>query len=182
MVPRGKVANIRCVLYVSPEAFFALDTDRARRNVGGVIGRLNSALPDKSFICVGPGRWGSLNTDLGVYVCYSDICNTAALVEVSGEGIGQAPEPSLGTHFFQDLMEAQIYPLAINLDEPDAFFKREFFYETANRIANWIDCEPGFSEVIRLVDVADYRPGHHLELVMDDEAGQAVMYLSPDER
>jgi hypothetical protein len=28
--------------------------------------------------------------------------------------------------------------------------------------------------------VADYRPGYHIILAMDDEAGQAVAYLSPD--
>ncbi len=182
MVPRGQVANIRHVLFVPPEAYYALDADQARKNSGGVIGRLNSALPDKSFICVGPGRWGSLNTDLGVYVCYSDICNTAALVEVSGKGIGMAPEPSLGTHFFQDLMEAQIYPLAVNLDEPNAIFKRTFFYETPNRMAERIKCDESYSRVIRLIDVADYRPRHHMELMMDDEAGLAVAYLIPDEQ
>jgi hypothetical protein len=180
MVPRGQVIDIRHVLFVPHEAYYTLGTDQARKNVGGVIGRLNSALPDKSFICVGPGRWGSLNTDLGVYVCYSDICNTAALVEVSGKGIGMAPEPSLGTHFFQDLMEAQIYPLAVNLDEPNAIFKREFFYETPNRLAERIKCDESYSQAIRLIDVADYRPGHHLELAMDDEQGLAVAYFTPD--
>jgi Pyruvate phosphate dikinase, AMP/ATP-binding domain len=182
MVPQGHVANIRHVLFITPEAYYALDSDRARKNVGGVIGRLNTALPEKSFICVGPGRWGSLNTDLGVYVCYSDICNSGALVELSGKGVGLAPEPSLGTHFFQDLMEAQIYPLAVNLDEPDAIFQHGFFYETPNHLLDWANCDQSYCQVVRLIDVADYRPGHHLELAMDDEAGLAVAYLSPDER
>ena len=101
----------------------------ARKDLRQVISQLNTALPEKSFICVGPGRWGSENTDLGVYVIYSDISHTGALVEVSGKGIGVAPEPSLGTHFFQDLMEAQIFPLAVNLDEagcrlPPRFLRR----------------------------------------------------------
>jgi hypothetical protein len=182
MVPRGHVANIQHFLFVSPEAYYALDSAQARKNVGEVIGRMNAALPEKSFICVGPGRWGSLNTDLGVYVCYSDICNTAALVEVSGKGIGLAPEPSLGTHFFQDLMEAQIYPLSVNLDEPDAILNRQFFYETPNRMKEWIKCDESSCQSVRLIDAADIRPGHHVELAMDDETGLAVAYLSPDER
>jgi hypothetical protein len=147
-----------------------------------MISRLNTALPEKSFICVGPGRWGSLNTDLGVYVCYSDICYSRALVELSGKGVGVAPEPSLGTHFFQDLMEAQIYSLAINLDAPDAIFQHGFFYETPNHLVEWAKCDQSYCQVVRLIDVADYRPGHHLELAMDDEAGLAVAYLSPDDR
>ncbi|MBN2148519.1 MAG: hypothetical protein JW726_14120, partial [Anaerolineales bacterium] len=133
-----------------------------------------------SFICVGPGRWGSLNTDLGVYVCYSDICHTGALVEISGKGVGVAPEPSLGTHFFQDLMEAQIFPLAVNLDESGVSFRRDFFYDSPNSITNWIKCTEATCQAIRLITVSDYRPGCHLDLAMDDEASLAMAYLSPD--
>ncbi len=58
---------------------------------------------------------------LGIYVNYSDIYNAKALVEITGKGRGAVPEPSLGTHFFQDLLEAQIYPLAVNLDDERAY-------------------------------------------------------------
>jgi hypothetical protein len=180
MVPRGLVANVRYVLFVPPELYFALETTEARKDLGGVISRLNATLPEKSFLCVGPGRWGSLNTDLGVYVCYSDICHAGALVEVSGKGVGVAPEPSLGTHFFQDLMEAQIFPLAVNLDEPEAVFRRDFFYDSPNCIAEWISCTEASCQAVRLIAVADYRQGYHIDLAMDDEAGLAVAYLSPD--
>jgi hypothetical protein len=180
MVPNGMVENIRHVLFVTPEAYFALETDRERKDLGGVISQVNAILPEKSFICVGPGRWGSLNTDLGVYVCYSDICNTGALVELSGQGVGTAPEPSLGTHFFQDLMEAQIFPLAVNLDEPESSFCREFFYDTPNCLMQWVKCPQAAGKAIRLIAVADYRPGFHLDLAMDDEAGLAVAYLAAD--
>jgi hypothetical protein len=181
MVPRGQLENIRHILFVPPEAYYSLETEKARKELGAVISKLNAALPEKSFICVGPGRWGSLNTDLGVYVCYSDICRSGALVEVSGKGVGVAPEPSLGTHFFQDLMEAQIFPLAVNFDEPETTFKRNFFYDTPNSIGKWISDNEESSRVVRLIAVADYRLGYHLNLAMDDEAGQAVAYFSPDE-
>jgi hypothetical protein len=181
MVPRGQIEDIRHVLFVPPETYFSLDTAKARKDIGGVISKINAALPEKSFICVGPGRWGSLNTDLGVYVCYSDISRTGALVEVSGKGVGIAPEPSLGTHFFQDLMEAQIFPLAINLDEAETTFNRNFFYNSPNCISEWISCSEDSYKAVRLISVADYRLGYHLNLSMDDEAGLAVAYLSPDE-
>jgi hypothetical protein len=180
MVPRGQLENIRHILFVPPETYYSLETDKARKDLGAVISKLNAVLPEKSFICVGPGRWGSLNTDLGVYVCYSDICHTGALVEVSGKGVGVAPEPSLGTHFFQDLMEAQIFPLALNLDEPETTLNRDFFYNTPNSIGNWISCYEETYRTVRLIAVADYRSGFHLNLAMDDEAGQAVAYLFPD--
>ena len=62
-------------------------------------------------------------------------------MELAGQGIGPAPEPSLGTHFFQDLLESQIYPLAIYLEDETSIFNREFFYNTPNHVTEIIDVE-----------------------------------------
>jgi len=180
MVPQGYAANIRYILYVPPEEYYALPTAAARMELGRVIGRLNSILGAKSFLCVGPGRWGTLNPDLGVFVSYSDIFNAAALVELSGRGIGPAPEPSLGTHFFQDLMEAQIYPLAIYLDRDDVAFNRDFFNTTPCCLKEFLPVDSPEIKGLRMLDIHAYRPGFHLDLVMDDEQGQAVAYLAKD--
>jgi len=112
-----------------------------------------------------------------VHVAYSDIYNTRALIELCGEAIGTLPEPSFGTHFFQDLMEAHIYPLAIFLDDEQTIFKRDFFYQTPNRLADFIQSDPTLAQALRLIAVEDYRPHHHLDLVMDGEQGRAVAYL-----
>ena len=37
----------------------------------------------ETFICVGPGRWGTSTPNLGVYVAYGDIYRTRALVELT---------------------------------------------------------------------------------------------------
>jgi hypothetical protein len=146
-----------------------------------MVSALNSKLAGKTFITIGPGRWGTVNPDLGVPINYGDIYNTRALVEVSGHGIGPAPEPSFGTHFFQDLVEANIYPLAIYLDDPDVQLNRAFFYDTPNQLEDVLPHATDCANTLRLVEVSSYRPDHHLELVMDDEKGQAVAYLVPDE-
>ena len=181
MVPQGAVSHIRRVLFVTPEGYFQLPTQAARSELRKVIARLNRALDSKSFICVGPGRWGTVNPDLGVFVSYSDINHAAALVELSGKGAGVAPEPSLGTHFFQDLMEADIYPLAVYLGEKGAAFNRKFFYETPNRIREFVEVDAGLEACLRVIDVADFRPGCHLDLLMDDEKGQAIAFCVPDQ-
>jgi pyruvate,water dikinase len=115
---------------------------------------------------------------LGVYVSYADIHNAAALVEVSGEEIGTAPEASLGTHFFQDLMEAQIYPLALSLNDKNVRFNREFFYNSPNSIERFLTIDADMAECINLIEVNAACPGHHLELIMDDEKGEAVAFLA----
>ena len=180
LVPQGYLSNIRFVIFVAPEPYYSLPTVMARNEIGRVVSRLNSILTEKSFICVGPGRWGTENTDLGVYVGYSDICNAGALVELAGQGIGAAPEPSLGTHFFQDLMEAQIFPVSVPIDRAGTVFNRDFFYETPNKLPGLVETPENIANCLRLIDVASYRPGHHLELIMDGEKGEAVAFLRPD--
>lgn len=180
MAPPGRVSGIRYVLFVSPECYFALPTDQARIALCRAIGRLNAALKGESFICVGPGRWGTSNPDLGVRIGYADIYNTRALVELAGLGYGAEPEASFGTHFFQDLVESKIYPLAIYMDDEDAVFDRKFFYHTPNRLDRFLPQETGWADCLRLIEVTSFRPGCHLELVMDDEETRAVAYLEPD--
>ena len=130
---------------------------------------------------MGPGRWGSSNSDLGVPIDYGDVYHTRALVELAGQGIGAAPEPSLGTHFFQDMMEAQIYPLAIVLDDPQTIYNHEFFYDLPNHARDWIQVDESVADCLRLVKVSDYRPGFHMAVVMSDEKGQALAYLEKDQ-
>jgi hypothetical protein len=181
MIPEGRVDQIGYVVFVSPEGYFDLPSEAARAEVGHAISRLNAALAEETFICVGPGRWGTRNSDLGVFIGYSDIYNTRALVELAGQGIGVLPEPSFGTHFFQDLVEANIYPLAVFLDDPGVVFNRDFFYKTRNHLSKFIKIDKGIKDCLRLIKVTHFRKGHHMELVMDDELGRAVAFLTPEQ-
>ncbi len=179
MAPRGRLEHIDYVMFISPEGYFALPTPAARANLIQAISKLNKALEGRAFISVGPGRWGTSNPDLGIHIGYGDVYNTRALIELAGKGIGEAPEASFGTHFFQDLVESQIYPLAIYLDDPDVVLKRSFFYDTPNHAAEFLTGDPPIPECLRLIKVDDFRPGHHLEIVMDDEeAGRTVAFLA----
>jgi hypothetical protein len=127
---------------------------------------------------VGPGRWGTSTPDLGVHVTYSDIYNSHALVELAGEEVGASPEPSFGTHFFQDLMEADIYPLGVFLDDEKTIFKRDLFYDTPNRLKEFIPVDnPRVINALRLIAVSDYRRNHHLDLIMDAQKSYAVAFL-----
>ena len=67
MVPQGYIPDIRYVLFVDPQAYYALDTAASAGKVARLVGRFNTALAGQSFICVGPGRWGTANPDLGVH-------------------------------------------------------------------------------------------------------------------
>jgi hypothetical protein len=181
VAPHGQVRDIRYVLFVPPEGYFALPSTEERTELTRAIGQLNKLVEGETFICVGPGRWGTVNPDLGVRVNYADIYNTRALVEISGEGVGSAPEPSYGTHFFQDLIESQIFPLAVHLDDEDTVFNRSFFYETPNSLIKWAPELKALQGSLRFLAVDDYARDHVLELIMDSNAGLVVAYLREEE-
>jgi hypothetical protein len=179
MVPRGAVYGIRYVLFVTPEGYFSLDP-ASRARLERAIGTLNTALKDETFICIGPGRWGTSTPDLGVAIRYGDIYHTRALVELTSAGVSRDLEPSFGTHFFQDLMEAHIYPLALRLGESGTAFNRDFFYTSPNRLADFLPADEALLASLHLIRVDDFRAGHSLSLVMDDSQNRAVAFLQPD--
>jgi hypothetical protein len=176
MVPQGVIEDITHVLFVPPTEYFKLSMNQ-RFELARNIGKVNKALKGKSTILIGPGRWGSTNADLGVPIGYSDIYNTKALIELSGEDIGDAPEPSLGTHFFQDLLEAQIFPLAIFLDDPQSTLHPSFFYHTPNSLGKLIPADDNLKLHLRVIEVDRFRQNHTLRLVMNEEHSTAVAYL-----
>jgi len=96
---------------------------------------------------------------------------------LAGEHFGLPPEPSLGTHFFQDLMESQIYPLAIPLDEGQNMINEDFFEETPNRISEFIELDPNLKDSLRLIRVSDFRPNHQIRILMNDDESRAIAYL-----
>jgi len=141
-----------------------------------LVGRLNRRLEGQTFILVGPGRWGSRSPEAGMPVGYGDIHNASALIELVDVGEGLAP--SHGTHFFQDLVESQIFPLALDLSDPATEFRREFFEKGGNVLADLLPQEATWASVVRVMDIHAATDGHLMDLVMDGEAGEALAYLT----
>jgi hypothetical protein len=179
MVPDGRVRGIRYIVYIPARAYDALGGRTSRQELAGLIGRVNARLAGERFILLGPGRWGSDNPDLGIPVAFGDIYHARALVEVAGGE--RAPEPSYGTHFFQDLLEANIIPLALSPDDPGAEFAQAYLEESRNMLGALLPEDISWEGTVRVTDVAETAPGTSVEIVMDGEAGAAMAYLVPPE-
>ena len=182
MIPKGHIQNIEYVLFVPPKGYFSIPTLSDRTRFERTIGVVNNALKGKVFICIGPGRWGTSTQDLGVHVAYGDIYNTSALIELTGASVGSSPDPSFGTHFFQDMMEAHIFPLAINLDNSKTVFREDFFYSTPNRLQELVpQADPILLNALKIIKVSDFAPGKTLDLIMNDEESRAVCFINTSE-
>jgi hypothetical protein len=178
MVPHGQVKRIRYVVYVDPTAYDRAPNQTTRLEIARVVGRLNKRLEKERFILMGPGRWGTSNVDLGVKVTYADIYNARALIEIAQSGTEGTPEVSYGTHFFQDLVESEIYPVPLYLGDPDTIFKRRFFEHTPNVLAELLPESAEYARYIRVLDVPSITGGRHLELIMDSTQDEGLAYLT----
>jgi hypothetical protein len=178
MVPQGRVGQIEYIIYVDSEAYYQLDTPSAYSEVARRIGQLNGLLEGQSFILVGPGRWGSSDAMQGVPVTYADIFNTRALVEVASHKSGFSSEPSYGTHFFQDLVESQIYPLAVNLEESEDQLNLDFISQAENQMSKFIHEQTKSSQCIKVIHIPTERPGYTLEIIMDGQNGLGYLTRS----
>jgi hypothetical protein len=178
MVPQGQVSQIEYIVYVDSEAYYQLDTHNSHSEVARYIGRLNGALEGNTFILVGPGRWGSSDPMQGVPVTYADIFNTRALVEVANTKSGFNSEPSYGTHFFQDLVESQIYPLAVYPEEPGDHLNWDFIKQAENQLSKFIPEQTKATRCIKVIHIPTERPDYHLELIMDGQSGLGYLTQS----
>ncbi len=177
LVPQGRVQRIRYIVFVDPEGYAHLPDETTRLQVARVVGKLNQVLEKKRFVLMGPGRWGSANIDLGVKVTYADIYNAAMLIEIGLSDGGSAPELSYGTHFFLDLVETEIHPLALYPDQGETVFNWRFFRESPNVLAALVpDCAQ-YADYVRVIDVSAVAQGRLLEVIMDGDKSQALAYL-----
>jgi hypothetical protein len=175
MVPQGQVSEIEYIFFVKPQSYSNLPAER-RYELARIIGRLNKNLEGHCFIMIGPGRWGSANIDLGVPISYADIYNSSALIELAYSQKGITPEPSYGTHFFQDLVESQIYPLAVYPDQPGDLLNEEFFNRARNQLAALLPESAEYADCLKVIHAPSERPNTSLEISMDGE--RAVAYFA----
>lgn len=97
------------IVMVKTESLSASQTPRIARE----IARLNAELTRKGrkYLLIGPGRWGSADSSLGIPVQWEDIAGVGTMVELVG---GKMPvEPSQGTHFFQNITSLGIPYLTV---------------------------------------------------------------------
>jgi hypothetical protein len=177
-ITNAVVSGIEYLVYVDPEAYDALPTLEELVQVGRTVGELNSRLPRQKFILMGPGRWGSRgDVKLGVRVGYADINNTAMLIEVAKKKKDYVPELSFGTHFFQDLVEANIRYLPLYPDEPDAVFNQEFFGSAPNMLRRFVPGARGLEKVIKVISVPKVADGATVTVAMDGDSERALGYI-----
>jgi len=116
--------GIAQVVYVDPEIYAGLGRSE-RYDIARLIGKLNRRIEHREntpVFLLGPGRWGSSSPYLGIPVRFAEISRFAAIGEISDRKRGMDPDLSFGAHFFQDLVENDIFYVAVFPERPDVLF------------------------------------------------------------
>ena len=118
---QGVMDDIQDVIYVKTDGYSASNNQLIAYD----IEKLNRRFLDegKHYVLVGPGRWGSSDTWLGIPVKWPNI--SAARVIVEAGLTNYRVDPSQGTHFFQNLTSFGVGYFTINAYINDGIYNQE---------------------------------------------------------
>ena len=106
----GWIEDVRDIVYLRPEAFDVLKTQKIASELTSLNARLRSQ--GRGYALIGFGRWGSSIPSLGVPVRWGDISEARAIVECCLENF--RVDPSQGTHFFQNMTSFNVGYVNVN--------------------------------------------------------------------
>lgn len=118
---QGVMDDIQDVIYVKTDGYSASNNQLIAYD----IEKLNRRFLDegKHYVLVGPGRWGSSDTWLGIPVKWPNI--SAARVIVEAGLTNYRVDPSQGTHFFQNLTSFGVGYFTVNAYINDGIYNQE---------------------------------------------------------
>ncbi len=166
--------DIEWVIWVEPAEYLRLPLVE-KYEIAKVIGLLNKRIVDKDkgrTMLLGPGRWGTTTPSLGVPISFSEINNLTVLVEVAFTSGDLMPELSFGSHFFQDLVEADIFHLALFPENKNCFLNEAWFQDRSNVLDGLIPSYSRYKKVVRVYRVP--KPG--IRLMADVVSQQLVCF------
>ncbi len=167
--------RLRRIIYIVTEGYAALP-ERDRYAVARLIGRLNQlhSADDRGLMLIGPGRWGTHSPSLGIPVSFAEISRASVVCEVVAMHERLIPDVSLGTHFFNDLVEHDMLYVAYFPSKSGNQLDTEWFRTAPNRL---LELEPGAGALADVVHVIDCdATGGRMWLRADATAQEALVF------
>ncbi len=169
------------IVYIVTEKYAALP-ESDRYAVARLIGRLNRQHPadDRGLMLIGPGRWGTHSPALGIPVSFTEISKAAAICEVVAMHERLIPDVSLGTHFFNDLVEHDMLYVAYFPKKGGNSLEEDWFRQVPSRLLELAPDAGALAEVVRVIDCDE--SGQVMWLRADTSRQQALIFTARPER
>lgn len=151
----NEIQNIICIKIDS------FDISKSKE-IANQIGELNSTFSKKQkYLLIGPGRWGTADSWLGIPVKWRQISKVKVIVEIGTKDL--KPDPSFGSHFFQNVTSFRVGYLTVGYRSRNDFVDWNWLnvqkasHETKyiklikldKPISVWIDGQTGQSIIIK---------------------------------
>ena len=169
------VQDISRVIVVDSSGYSGL-TMSDKHSIARLIGKLNKLIKNRDetpTLLLGPGRWGTTTPSLGVPVRFSEINNVSFLGEVAYTDGNLMPELSFGTHFFQDLVETNIFYLALFPDKAEVTFNLTVLNRFENILETLVPESSKFRNIVRVYETK----GHDLRIMADIVSQKLVCFF-----
>ena len=180
VVGQSTHAPVDRIVLVDPDAYEQLGT-QDRYEVARVVGRVTRLEPagTRRILLLGPGRWGTSTVALGVPVTFAEIQRVSAICEIVKPRMNVVPDVSLGSHFFNDLVEADMLYLAVYPDRPGYRLAEEALRAERNRLAQLLPDDARLADVVSVLDFP--RPGDARSLWLNASCidQRVLCYLAP---
>ncbi len=141
----GRITDLHDFIFVKPENFVASKS----RTIVEYVNKLNQQMieEDRYYVLVGPGRWGSSDSWLGIPVKWPNISHARVIVESGLENY--RIDPSQGTHFFQNLTSFRVGYFTINPFINDGYYDLEYLNQMPAHFENEFIKHIRFDEALR---------------------------------
>jgi pyruvate,water dikinase len=166
----GRLIHPDRLVYVVPSRYGAMNQSE-RLAIARVIGGINRASTGRSLLLLGPGRWGTRDPWLGLPVNFNEINRVAALCEIVAMNENLIPDVSLGTHFLNELIEADMLYFALFPGRAGNHLNEAAILSLPNRLC---DLLPDAAQHLDTIHVVDLEP-EALSLYADAERQQVVV-------
>jgi len=115
----GIFRGIYDIVFVRPENYNPANNSRLAKEIGQVNARLKEE--NRSCLLIGPGRWGSTDSWLGIPVKWDQISQARVIVELNLPGY--VVDPSQGSHFFHNIIALNLAYFTIPLAVEKGFIR-----------------------------------------------------------
>jgi hypothetical protein len=176
IIGQSRMLTIDRIIYVVPSVYGNLP-QRDRYSIARLIGKLTHPEKQgkaKTIMLLGPGRWGTSTPSLGVPVSFSEINTVSVLCEIDTMHEGLAPDLSLGTHFFNDLVERDVLYIGFSVSKEQNTLNQDLLNELPNRLADFLPEASTWSQAVRVIDAPDTA---RIVLIADHMKQKAAVYV-----
>lgn len=170
------------IIYVVPSAYAELN-NRDRYSVARLIGKINQSEDNlnKKIMLLGPGRWGTSTPSLGIPISFAEINNVSLLCEIAEKTGGFIPDVSLGTHFFNNLVELDILYFVLYPEREGYIIDRDYFQNSENHLTDLLPDSEKWKDVIKVIDINEEKSNNLINANMNSFSQLGVCYIKRKE-